>query len=653
VALALVALGCGEEVAVARLEIDGPVVDGFAVDDALPDVEPDDALVAARARAPARSVLVVRADAGDIVVRAGGACERVVRSDELARAAGGSIDVALDPLFAIEGERAEVGFGERFVLRVLPGCEMAERARLSWAADGDDVAELAVSEDGREVRGRMPLAAEIFGEGPYGAGVLAVSPRTRGTRALVLVATLAGGATLERRVEVHAAARATGMPSIPVSVRSYLGGAGLSIVDAPRDASPSLAEVAPGLFALVPDRAGRYVLAQSEGEPFSIFAGSHVATPLDCGRSDCHRGAAEHAGRSPMTTLFSRMIDATSYTPACAIACHAVGEPGTDDGGFVDVAEALGVALPSHGGAGEHARLPRELRRLGSVGCTSCHGPGAIPEPSAAERILSADVCAFCHDAPPRYGHVVAWRQSRMARSDVHAGVRDRAECASCHTTAGFLGRAVVPGAAGARTGIACAACHAPHAETSDAPLLRRPPLPALLTGVETTLDEAPSRVCVACHAPGEGSDVPAASAVALVAGRGAFARDGSVLAAPAPHASLERGCLACHGTARARGIEGGAGHAFGVDPDVCARCHEARAGREALEARAEALAARLAEAGSSRPSRAAARAAAPETALDRARWNVALVLLDAGAFAHAGRGATEVLDEAEAMLAR
>ena len=34
--------------------------------------------------------------------------------------------------------------------------------------------------------------------------------------------------------------------------------------------------------------------------------------------------------------------------------------------------------------------------------------PGALPE--ARWSILRADVCAYCHDAPPRYGHVEGWR---------------------------------------------------------------------------------------------------------------------------------------------------------------------------------------------------------------------------------------------------
>ncbi len=436
-----------------------------------------------------------------------------------------------------------------------------------------------------------------------------------------------------------------------------MGGLGLRAVDAPRGASPSLDEVEPGLFAFVPDRPGRYVLAGPDDAAFSIFAGSHETTPLDCGRAECHRRLAADAALSPMTTVLARLVEVPSYTPACAIACHAVGEPGTSDGGFVAVASALGAALPAHGANGELSRLPRELRRLGGVGCTSCHGPGAIPEPAAAERILRADVCAVCHDAPPRYGHVAAWRTSRMARADAHERVRDDAACARCHTTAGFVGRPIPEGtdAALGPVGIACAACHAPHADrdaTLGSALLRKPELPVFLRGVESTLAEAPSRVCVACHAPADDSDVPTASAVALVSGRGAIARDGSSLELDAPHAALERGCLACHGTRTDPSLERGASHSFAVDPSVCASCHEDHADRgPEILARAEALAARIAERGVSRPTREGGDPGVPTSTLSIARWDVGLVLLDRGAFIHAGATATAILDEAEAIV--
>src|SRR5262249_22353462 len=139
-----------------------------------------------------------------------------------------------------------------------------------------------------------------------------------------------------------------------------------------------------------------------------------------------------------MTRIFFRGVSGQlgpDYDPRCAVACHAIGEPGLDDGGFVSVAPRFEDArLLPRGEPGAWDHLPSVLPRLGGVGCTGCHGPGAIPERTGRWAILRVEVCASCHDAPPRYGHVVAWRTSAMARSDAQAETRV-GRCAACHTT--------------------------------------------------------------------------------------------------------------------------------------------------------------------------------------------------------------------------
>jgi hypothetical protein len=138
-----------------------------------------------------------------------------------------------------------------------------------------------------------------------------------------------------------------------------------------------------------------------------------------------------------MTTVLARALAGglgADYVPECAIACHAVGEPGLADGGFVNVARALGYLLPHHPEPDPWPGVPRALRRLAGVGCTACHGPAAIPEPESRWAILRSDVCAFCHDAPPRYRHVQAWRSSKMATPSQAALSRERsAGCDGCH----------------------------------------------------------------------------------------------------------------------------------------------------------------------------------------------------------------------------
>ena len=219
-----------------------------------------------------------------------------------------------------------------------------------------------------------------------------------------------------------------------------------------------------GAASLLPDARGSFTLADAGGHTLRLVAGKYDETPLDCGRSDCHAGIASAALSNPMTTILERGLAApfAGDYPGCALGCHAVGEPGLDDGGFVAVARDLGTTSHDVARTGFHD-LPASLRRLGGVGCLGCHGPGAIPEANGRFAVLRADVCATCHDAPPRYGHVAAWRLSRMARSDADPRTRDAA-CARCHTTWGFLGRNDwrPPDEVGA-FGIACAACHAVH----------------------------------------------------------------------------------------------------------------------------------------------------------------------------------------------
>src|SRR5207302_19246 len=115
-------------------------------------------------------------------------------------------------------------------------------------------------------------------------------------------------------------------------------------------------------------------------------------------------------------------------------------EPGSRHGGCRDVASDLGwtMALDEVDGL---ASLPRALRRLAGVGCLACHGPSALPESQARWSILRSDVCAYCHDAPSRYGHVEGWRASAMARADRDPEAASRANCVGCHTTWGFLER--------------------------------------------------------------------------------------------------------------------------------------------------------------------------------------------------------------------
>lgn len=578
-------------------------------------------------------------------VGAPGACPTGVQVGE------GTAHVRLRPWIEVDEPIAQIGFGAPLRLEVRPGCREAIAGRIEWRqVSGPSLGELSTDRNGFVLRARMPSFESVHdGDVPW--GIVPLSPRTRAQ--VVLEATWHGrGSTVRRTVRVAAAPRATGLPSVPVGGRVLLGGAGWRIAEQPRDAHAELA-VQGALTSFVPDVVGTWRLSDAEGRALLVRAGRYDDTPLDCGRSECHGSAAEHAQRNPMTSVLARGLEGAlgeAYTPSCAIGCHAAGEPGLPDGGFAHVARAGGFALPApHEGAWD--ALPVALQRLGGVGCLSCHGPGAIPAPASRWAILRSDVCAVCHDAPPRYGHVVAWGGSRMARAD--ADLRTREEgCRRCHTTAGYLARIGVredqrpPDGVGP-LGIACGACHAPHGENVGVALLRDVPPPESVDAARARRHPE-SLVCTSCHAPiGEG--LPAASTAALV------------LAPDAVHADVEGGCVGCH-----RGgpddLERGASHRFAVDPSACAGCHEgdvmadARALSENLSTRARSLwsdfvargAVRLSDGSEDDPPHARRPTIAGDASIARAAHDVALVLEDPAAGAHAPAYARRLLDTAQ-----
>ncbi len=590
-----------------------------------------DAKPSAVRRSPSRVELDFEAHAlpGRVFLSAPGLCKtELALSGEKPGAA-----VSVRPrawLTASGGELAQLGFDTSFTVQVTPGCREAVAGKLEWSVvDGE--LELHSEKNGFIVRGKTSK----LDIAPLPWGIVPISPRTRG--AATLRATWRGSGT-ERHLDVHlaAAARATGVPSIALGQRVLLGGEGWHVSERPPRGHADIS-LASGIATFRPDARGRWLLADGNGRELSISAGLYSETPLDCGRSDCHIAEARAAIDSKMTTVFARGINGAlpGYDPGCALACHTAGEPGLADGGFSDVLAQLGRTskLGVHPGAFDE--LPRPLRRLAGVGCVTCHGPAAIPEPAASWAILRADVCATCHDAPPRYSHVVAWRRSRMARADRDDAARTTPACRRCHTTAGFLSALGVRPQRGETPpdepmGIACAACHAPHAAHQATALLRAVPPEETMS---LPLSAAPSELCLACHA--DSAEVPSSSAGTLV-----FAAPAG---APSPHAKVPRGCLGCHGGADSRGPARGARHDFRARTDVCVACHgkppKEPAG-ETIAARAARLAKRFA------PQLDGARPAHAQTSeLPRA---LRVVLEDPAAWAHNGPWARQLLDQVE-----
>lgn len=589
---------------------------------------------------PASAVRVVSAD-GDrelvlsidsgarVTLSAAGACATEAEAD----------DVTLAAAFDVDRWRSPVGWASETTIEARFGCDEARGYEITWRELDGSGDPLVTEARGARVRVRTPAFSDDVARLPW--GIVPFSPRTQGRR--VLEATWHGpdGATLVRVAEITAAPRATGIPSLATGQEVFVHGDGLRIERVhPKDAAPALTEARPGLFRFRADTPSQTLLVDREGHPLSIRAGKHERVPLDCGRGECHASTTLAAQTSPMTHVLRHGLEGALgavYDPACAVACHAAGEPGLADDGFVALSRALGTVLTApHAGAWDE--LPRALRRTGGVTCTACHGPAAIPEPTARFAALRSDVCAVCHDAPPRYGHVVAWRRSKMAEADRDDQAASDPACERCHTTAGFLRslspapRESPPAYANARPiGIACAACHAPHGAHVGALVREVPVAPAF-----AALDGA-SRICVGCH------EEDAAKVWA-----------GTTLRA---HANL--GCASCHvqrgGSESAHGTLGES-HTFVAERGAaCATCH---ADGAKLEKDAAAWIARarsaLGAAGAPGPRPIHARAGGLVAALqDPIARALAAVVTDRGAYVHNAPFVRETVLAAEARSAR
>ncbi|MEB2312305.1 MAG: hypothetical protein OZ928_10680 [Polyangiaceae bacterium] len=601
-------------------------------------------------RSGATLIVRVAPPAGRVDLEVPGACP--VSVDLGGAAPGSTRRVRLAPWLTAGSERTDVGFDRELTVELTPGCREALAGRVTWRQlEGPQLA-LSTQKNGFMLVTRTRALAELRA-GPLEAGLVPLSPRTRG--AYRFEATWSDGRT-EKKTEVRfsSAPRASGLPSLAIGQRVLLGGASWRLDDAPPDSHAALEHDATGTWFRA-DRHGRYLFVDGGERELAVTAGTHSGTPLDCARSDCHVELGSAAAKSPMTTVLARAVrgELEAARADCTLSCHAAGEPGLPDGGFVEVARVFGWVMPREGAASGWDALPRALRRVGGVTCTACHGPGTIPERGTRWTVLRSDVCATCHDAPPRYGHVVAWQRSRMARSDADPRTRS-GECARCHTTAGFLAaqgayRADPAPPADTSFGIACAACHAPHAEHSGSALLREPPLPAGFPDGATEGARA-SRVCLACHASPRDEAEPRASAGNLLYEIGPLSPE-----ARPPHA-LPGGCIACHGRSPAGTSTLGEGHDFAARPAACLGCHAGGAPpAPALADRARALLDRAGARPHTSPERAPARALRVRAASEGARRRVLAALLmvaeDPAAGIHNPRYGSRLLDWAEREL--
>jgi hypothetical protein len=607
--------------------------------------------------------LQLKREAGKVRLLLPGACPLVVDTRELPKL--GVTELSLKPLFDVGPSERVVGLGRAFELSATANCREAELARTAFVVSGG-----APLENVTEGAGGRRFSASTRSLPPGKSathGVVPVSAREqqRLRSEVTFRVELRDGARFERPLGISAVARSSGLHDVGFAHPVLVGGGGWSLLEQPPDSKAALRRVGE-LFELLPDLPGQYRLGDAQGNQLQLHSGRYDQMPLDCGRSGCHAEIAEAAKNSPMTQVLASDLGGCHAlsNPACASACHATGEPGTLDGGFTHVAAELELpALPP-----EHDDLPRALRRLGGVGCMACHGPTKIPEPAARFAMLNNDVCAVCHDAPPRYGHVEALEASRMGHADASPSARSDPTCARCHTAWGALGRAAPPEGA-APAGITCATCHDvhPHGKTANVAatnaeraarahggLLREWALPATLPSPPASFFGV-SRVCIACHAPTSDTLRPEASAAAIVAGQGGLEpQTGAPLSLAGPHATDAKGCLSCHDSGPSQ-LTLGKSHGFRATEEACGRCHASLKDRDpTLARRAQALLERLDPAQSSgsaeKPWHASYQLVLPTPQQTRALHDVLLVLEDPAADVHHPTYAKALLDAAERL---
>ena len=646
--------GCGAEHAPTWLVIQART--GSEIDVASARVEPA-ASVEKSIVDDGRLIVALRPGTA-VRIQADGACTLEIPAQDARE--GRTVRRTLEPSISVQGATEHAGFGGSVELLVRAGCPEAERGHVDWTQlAGPELQGVKVSAGGRTWSATLPdLETMLGGEAPW--GIVPLSPRTRALVELEAAWRGEDGLHATRKVAIAASPAVSGLPNVPLGARLALGGEGWTLVERPRGSNGALAARHRSASELTIDSSGDYRLKDASGLELEIRAGRYDMTPLDCERSGCHGEIARAVLDSPMAGALARALDRGEPRAACGLACHSVAGAGAGDGGFLEVASELGFDVTEIGHS-TWDTLPRDLRRLGGVGCLACHGPGAVPAATARWAILRSDVCATCHDAPPRYGHVAAWRAGAMAAAD--ADVRTRAPaCAGCHTTQGFLhAQGALKDARpapepAAPLGISCAACHAVHAKEKLSHLVRRV-RPSALLG-----DRAPgtSALCGACHAPEE-VGAPGSSAAAIWAARGGVdPQSGAPLESVPVHGGV--GCIECHRAGPSE-LTRGAAHAFRADGSACKRCHaerDARTAQQALEGRARQLWNRIAQARrgaaldaeSATPLHASSPAMDATTPLGRAAFDVLLVLEDRAAAIHGPAYARALLDAAERGLA-
>ena len=320
------------------------------------------------------------------------------------------------------------------------------------------------------------------------------------------------------------------------------------------------------------------------GVTLALRSGRYDETPLDCGRAGCHPAITDAAATSPMTTVLARGLHRCAARRAGLSRLRA--RLPRDRRARASPTAASRTSCPSWARPGDLGRrwqaLPRDLHRLGGVGCLACHGPGAIPEAvgalerAARRRLRRLSRCA----APLRPRRRLA-RNGDGARRRRPARARRARLRALPHDGRGFLETVSTPerqpvdrrtpdgvGPVGHQLQRVPRRSRSDSGRRRPARLLRDTPVPAMLAGTRGEASASPATP------PTPPTPRPSASAAALWLGRGGLdPATGAPLTGAPLHAGIAGGCVGCH-RAGPDDVERGAGHGFRAPASVCAPCH-------------------------------------------------------------------------------
>lgn len=360
----------------------------------------------------------------------------------------------------------------------------------------------------------------------------------------------------------------------------------------------------------------------------TLFASTYVGVKSGGGgcATGCHNDKVTAWKNTNHSTMFARAISGQLevnpltakgvYATFC-IKCHTTGwEPTAKNGNFGALASASGfdtMWYKTYTNVSGEYEIPyndstalklmnasySQVVPTATIGCESCHGPGAdhSGDKTKIGKSLDAGVCLQCHAAAPHH-HVgkdyMASDHALMAK-----GHASSTTCYPCHSGTAFakwLDNKSNPGwdiAVDGMNPIACASCHDPH-DASNPNQLRTVGFDSLMNGYRPPAGMGgKGQLCMNCHhsrysvakkvttkAPLYGySDHygPHGNPQAdMLFGQNSYEFGDSLLKGLSTHTGLKDGCVTCH----MQDIDGAANHTWAMSDTagdfvaVCQDCH-------------------------------------------------------------------------------